>query len=582
MRQCENRFLRRIALSGFLFLFSLFLACDQQGPEKPAPGSSGSAEQEIRFPKKLDFFRVDVDVSVFLSSEENSPTLKQKFTVTMKSPDKFRVESREGPFKDMQICDGEKVFAYDGLLNEYWVSKPSEPNFEIGHPRLALMGNARQIIDQDWAEFVSSGIKTTALEETVTLNGESVRHVVLSDEMFPIEFWMDQTPDARLKKVRLAGQEDGPLSLAGSATVLEYSNWVVNPTDPPEPFVSTPPTGARKVERSTVVPKLEPAAPFTEPQGMDLVWSYSDYVSGMVVDQRNLGIMTLSFLNEQTLLSPEGKVLGKAGKKLLPSDTCALSISDLEKKEGLLVSSVMNAKGKVIGCDLSGKKAWEANTPGLVEALVVTGGDDDSTKTVIVGSSVLEMGHLGRIQALEENGKPLWENKIENPIKDIYAVDLDADGTREILAVSLSKTVEQFDLSGRKESTMQFPTYLDFLGFLNEPGKKQRTIIGFDFEKGVLQGYDDRAKEPWRIELPGTRFVHSAESAVTRPWLALSTSEGRVYILDLEKKSILRQFNVGEAYPKIAWLEAPGQTAPRLLLVIERELRCYALKETNP
>jgi outer membrane lipoprotein-sorting protein len=567
-------------LFGGLFLLTLLSACDRRSAETPPAGVGNPAQEEAGSLEKLDFFRVDVDVSSYLSSEDVSPTLSQKFTVTMKGPDKFRVESRDGQPKAIQICDGAKVYAYDGALNEYWVSEASGANFEFG-PRFVLMGAARQFISPDGAAFLSTGVTTTTMEDMVLSDQEKLRHIVRPDRMMSFEFWVNQAPTARLKKARMYYKKNAPPSLAGLIIFLEYSNWVIDPTDPPEPFTFTPPEGARQVEQSPSVPKPVAAPETAELPGLDQLWSYPDHALGMVVDRRK-GVLTISPSLEEkaaALLNPEGQVVGRAGNVLTPMDVCALSISNLERKEGLLVSSVMNAKGRVIGYDLSGKKLWEANTSGRVEALAIADSEGDSTRTVIVGSDVLELGYLGRLQALGAKGRSLWENKLEDSVKNIYVVDLDGDGAKEILALSFSKTVEQFNLSGQREKTYPFPSYLNFLGFLSQVGKKEKTLIGFEFDKGVLTAYDDRAKEPWRLDLPGNQYIHSAVSAETRPWLALSTSEGMVYILDLEKKSILRQFSVGHAYPKVAWLEPSEQTAPRLLLATGMELKCYSVRE---
>ena len=575
-----NCLMKRMALFGSLLFLTLSLACDRRSAETPPAGGANPAQEEAWSLEKLDFFRVDVDVSMYLSSEDVNPTLSQKFTVTMKGPDKFRVESRDGQPRVIQVCDGEKVYAYDGASNEYWVTKASGANLEFGH-RFVLMGAARQFIGPDGAAFLSTGVTTTTMEDMVLSDQEKLRHLVRPDQMMSFEFWVNQAPNARLKKARMAYKKNAPPSLVGSITVLEYSNWVIDPTDPPEPFTFIPPEGARQVEQSPSVPKPVAAPQTADLTGMDLLWSYSNYTLGMVVDPRK-GVLTIPSapeLEKETLLNSEGQIVGKAGNVLTPIDVCALSISDLERQEGLLVSSVITAKGRVIGYDLSGKKLWEANTPGRVEALAIADNGGDSTKTVIVGSDDPELGYLGRLQAFGAKGRSLWENKLVDSIKKIYTVDLDGDGSKEILALS-SETVEQFDLSGRKEKTFPFPSYyLNFLGFLSEPGVKQKTLIGFKFNKGVLTAYDDRAKEPWRLDLPGNQYIVSAVSAETRPWLALSTSEGMVYILDLEKKSILRQFSVGEAYPKVAWLEPSQQTAPRLLLEANMELKCYSVRE---
>jgi len=563
---------RQIALFFGLFLLLFLQACDRKSSGENTSGSSPQTDRYSWFPKKLDEFRVDVDLSVYFSADDPLPAMTNKLTVTMKSPDKFRVESRDGQRKDVQVCDGKTVFTYDGVLNEYGVADAdaSELNSEMGQRRLVFMENARLLLESDWMESVSRRITTTTLKETVTLNGENVTHVVLSDKLMPLEFWCDQTPDARLKKVKLASE-----TFSG-VTIMEYSNWVTDSPLPPESFTFTPPEGAKKME---AVPKRAPAAPFTEPQGMDLVWSQPGYWNKLVVDPQSRGILAIPFVGDATIFNPDGQVVSNLGERD-PLVDYALAISNVEQKKGIFISSVYGTNGKVIVCDLSGKNLWEGKNIARTQALAIASEVSDSTPTVVVSQSGVGIFHHGGVLALGKEGVLLWENTIENPVRKIYTEDLNADGIQEILVLSFGRSIDQFEKSGKTLNAIQFPDSVDFLGFLNRPGEKQRSVIGFDLKKGVLHGYDnDQAKDAWQIDLKETGFAHSAESAVTKPWLALSTSEGMVYVIDMEKKCVLKQFNAGHSLPSVAWLEAPGQTSPRLLLIVKKEIRCYSLKE---
>jgi hypothetical protein len=222
--------------------------------------------------------------------------------------------------------------------------------------------------------------------------------------------------------------------------------------------------------------------------------------------------------------------------------------------------------------DLSGKRLWSYPRANGINDVWTGDVDGDGSDDVVVGGP----GSGGGVHVLDGHGKLRWKSTdIGNPWHVAIGNVLGQRGSQVVTTSTLGK-IHIFSGDGSERSDVVtehiYATMVRVEKLRAEDSAATillagRNMISYGDNVMALSG---AGATRWRLRIPGG--VDSASVSSARPWLALGTFDGQVFVVDAVKGAIIGGVaGQGSHLPEVGWVGNP----PLLLVATGDSLNAF-------
>lgn len=321
-------------------------------------------------------------------------------------------------------------------------------------------------------------------------------------------------------------------------------------------------------------------------QGLEQAWSLEGTWTGVVGDEGKGAIYAIGRGGQCVELDLAGK---QRREIKIPEDKSPiLRIAHFRGAVGTVLLTFSPWGEEVRAYDLSGKRLW--NYPGGSGIDDVWAGDlnGDGSDAVIIGYN----GDTG-LHVLDGMGKLLWKSTAIGNVWHVCAGDVLGEGKPQVVTTSAEGKVHIFDGGGKQSKDLDAGCYATMvrIGKLAEKDKAALIVVGGSAlgggnQKGeILAGMSGQGVKKWSLELPvGPLGINSAQLAPGKPWLAVGTGSllgGQVHIVDIEKGAIIASAKGQGMTPEVGWASGKDPGAPLLLVATGSKLNAFRVAKSK-
>jgi outer membrane protein assembly factor BamB len=252
-----------------------------------------------------------------------------------------------------------------------------------------------------------------------------------------------------------------------------------------------------------------------------------------------------------------------------------------EVPKALLTFTLWSAELKAY--DLTGKYLWSYPRFDGIDDIWAGDLNADGSDEVIVGYN----GFTG-LHVLDATGKLQWKSTAILNVWSVCAGDVLGEGKPQVVTTSAAGKVQLFDAGGKQGKELDAGCYVTVVRIGKVSGKdKAATILvaGNALDEGanpktvMLARMDGDGAKKWSLKIPAGPLtlarVASAQLASEKPWLAVGMQGGQVHVVDIEKGEILATLKDQGTAPEVCWAHGKGAEAPLLLVATGGKLNAY-------
>jgi RNA polymerase sigma factor (sigma-70 family) len=326
------------------------------------------------------------------------------------------------------------------------------------------------------------------------------------------------------------------------------------------------------------------AADDTSPRRLERAWSLEGPWTGVVGDARQGTIYTIG--------RGQCVELDLAGKKQrtikIAEDSGSLLRMATWRGDGgkaLLTFSVWSAELRAY--DLSGKQLWSYPRADGIDDVWARDLQGDGSEEVIVGYN----GGTG-LHVLDARGKLLWKSTAIGNVWHVCAGDVLGEGKRQVVTTSAAGKVHLFDAAGKRRKDLDAGCYASMVrcGKLSDQDQAATILVagpalgaGGNPKTVILARMSGAGAKTWSLQLPAGSppSVYSAQLAPHQPWLAVGMQGGPVHIVDIEKGKIIASVKDQGLIPEVAWVSGTDAGTPLLLVATGSQLNAYRVTKSK-
>lgn len=320
-------------------------------------------------------------------------------------------------------------------------------------------------------------------------------------------------------------------------------------------------------------------------KGLEQAWSLEGAWTGVVSHEGKGAIYTIGQGGKCVELDLAGKQQREI--KLAENKGSILRIATLPGavEKALLTFSVWGEELRAF--DLSGKHLWSYPRETGIDDIWARDLNGDGSDEVIIGYN----GGTG-LHVLNDMGKRLWKSTANGNVWHVCAGDVLGEGKPQVVTTSAAGTVHLFDGKGKQSKDLDAGCYASMvrIGKLSEKDKAAMIFVagpalgGAGNQKTViLTSMSGQGEKIWSLELPAGIPLHidSAQLAVGKPWLAVGMRGGQVHVVDLEKGQIIASVNDQGMTPEVGWASGKDLGVPLLLVATGRKLNAFRIAKSK-
>ena len=295
---------------------------------------------------------------------------------------------------------------------------------------------------------------------------------------------------------------------------------------------------------------------------LNLAWTHEGAWNGVAADPKSDLAYASSASGTVVALDASGE---KKSERTLQHAGSILRLAHLagDSQPEFLMFGVWS--GSLVADANDGTLLWEYPQGDGIDDVWAADLDQDGSDEVIVGYN----GGTG-LHVLKSDGAPIWKNTTLGNVWHVCAGDLDGDGRNEVITTSAQGVLHVFAADGEHLKDLPVPLYANMVrtAAIDGAGKPALALASGSGDAGeVLVGVGFDGKLRWETPLPLVD-VPSEDSmivAASQPLAAVAMRGGLVHVIDLATGKIVgHAVNQGEG-PEVAWLERVDK--PPLLLV---------------
>jgi hypothetical protein len=224
--------------------------------------------------------------------------------------------------------------------------------------------------------------------------------------------------------------------------------------------------------------------------------------------------------------------------------------------------------------DLSGNRLWSYPRDTGIDDVWAGDVDGDGSDEVVVGYN-----GRGGVHVLDAKGQLRWKSTDIGNVWHVAVGDALGQGKPQVVTTSGKGGIHIFSGDGSARSdiaTERVYANMVRVGKLRpEDGTATILVTGPDMARTNTNSQGDTVTALsggatlWRLELPGK--VHAASVASAKPWLALGTRDGQVFVVDAVKGEMIGGVAGQGSLAEVGWVGNP----PLLLVATGDSLNAF-------
>jgi hypothetical protein len=204
--------------------------------------------------------------------------------------------------------------------------------------------------------------------------------------------------------------------------------------------------------------------------------------------------------------------------------------------------------------DLNGNHLWSYPGATGIDDVWINDLDGDQSDEVIVGYN----GGTG-VHVIDGQGQLRWSSTAIGNVGHVTAGDVLGQGRPQVVTTSALGSVHIFSGDGERRDVMTPRIYANMVRVQKVSAEDTAATIfvagrELDSQATVVAALSGNGATKWRLELPDD--VSVADVAAARPWLALGTRSGQVYVVDAVRGGILGVV-AAPGRAEVAWAGTP-------------------------
>jgi hypothetical protein len=311
----------------------------------------------------------------------------------------------------------------------------------------------------------------------------------------------------------------------------------------------------------------------TKQDGLDLLWSLPGNW-GAVAGDNNAGLIYAAS-NPRTRTE-----LDASGKIQLEVPFSGGSPWRLAHFSGVPGVVFLNASGPVLTArDASGKTLWsypEAGIQSAIDDAWPVDLDGDGSDEVVVGYN----GGTG-LHILNSQGKLIWKSTTIGNVWHVSGGDVRGNGKPQVVTTSALGKVHIFSDDGTGRVDLDPGVYATMVrvGRISEKDTTATIFAGgttADNKSAILTALTADGVKKWSLTLtgPGRPSFYSAYLAPGKPWMVLSMT-GILYVVDDEHGAVIATLDGLGQTPEAIWLAGKGGADPILVVSTRTSLTTF-------
>lgn len=307
--------------------------------------------------------------------------------------------------------------------------------------------------------------------------------------------------------------------------------------------------------------------------------------SGVAADERAGTIYALSLFGRCVELDSAGKVLRET--RLVPGGSKLLRLARFPGQEKPALLTFTAWLGDLRAFDSDGGQLWSYPGATGIDDVWAADLDADGTDEVIVGYN----GGTG-VHVLDSGGRLLWKSTAIGNVWHVCAGNVWGEETSQVVAASAAGGVHVFGNDGKDRVDLSAGCY----AFMVRVGKTsdedaRATIfvagspldVASTQREAVVAALSGDGRTNWSLRLPasGVASVVSAGIAPSKPWLAIGMRSGDVHVVDAKAGKLMASTGDPGADAEVAWATPEDKGAPLLLVATGRKLNAFRVTEAE-
>ena len=325
---------------------------------------------------------------------------------------------------------------------------------------------------------------------------------------------------------------------------------------------------------------------FTRLEGLEKVWSLNGRWNGLVGDESR-GVVFASSPQGAAEIDSTGKIVGQFSLPYAGILRLAHFSGDGEPQ--LLTFGTWTPSVKAY--NLQGTLLW--TYPPENGSTRLTGIDDvwpididgDRSDEVIIGFN----GATG-LHILNSQGQLIWSTAGIGNVWHVSGGDVLGNGQTQVVTTSAVGQIHVFSPDGKTRQNINpgfYATMVRVARPSNDPAAALILATGSAAnapaikETAIAALTGDGAKR-WSITLEGDGpSVYSASVAPGKPWLALGMQSGQIYVVDIERGTVIGQGDGQGVMPDVNWVVKKEFQIPLLVVSARNQLNAFRVAESR-
>jgi hypothetical protein len=320
-------------------------------------------------------------------------------------------------------------------------------------------------------------------------------------------------------------------------------------------------------------------------KSLEVAWSLEGSWTGVICDESKRAIYAIDGNGKCVELDLGGKQLREF--KIPNSSRSILRMATLlpGKEKTLLAFSSWGEELQAF--DLKGKKLWGYQGGAAINDVWASDLNGDGSDKVIIGHN-----GDGGLHVLDGTGKLLWKSIAIGNVWHVCAGDVLGVGKPQVVATSAEGKVHIFDGGGKQVEDLDASSYAEMVRVGRSLKKGEGAmilaagsalVIGRVQDTQILSGMNGRGGIKWSLKLPSGSPAHvdSALLAPTKPWLAIGMRGGQVVVVDVENGKIIANSEDQGRTPAVAWASGKDSEAPLLLVATGYKLNAFRIAKNK-
>jgi hypothetical protein len=312
----------------------------------------------------------------------------------------------------------------------------------------------------------------------------------------------------------------------------------------------------------------------TKQEGLDTLWSLPGMWDAVAADNDD-GVIYASAARSKA------REIDKAGNVQREVPRFSSPLWRLAHFSGVVGPVFLNGSGpQLVARDANGKILWTYPETGITQSaddVWPVDLDGDGSDEVVVGYN----GGTG-VSVFNSTGHIIWKSTTIGNVWHVSGGDVRGNGKPQVVTTSALGKVHIFsaDLSGRVDLDPGVYANMVRVGRISDKDSAATIFAGgttTDNRDAILTAMNADGVKKWTLKLtaPGRPSFYSAYLAPGKPWMVLTMQTGVVFVVDVERGSVIATIDGLGLTPEAVWLKGKDAIDPILVVAAKTSLSAY-------